>query len=398
MKKKILFMVINMNIGGTEKALLNMVAEMPEDEYDITILMLEKYGGFLDSIPSKVHVEYLQEYSKIKEKLNKPPKKVAMSFIKKGKLIKGFEFSFIVLLSKLTKNKCIFFKYLLRDIPEFENEYDVAIAYAGPMDFISYFISAKIEATKRIQWIHFDTTKIGFSVDFAKRIYKQFDKLFVVSEEANNKLIEFVPKLKGKTEVFLNMISPKLIYSQSKEGKGFDDEFNGLRILTVGRLKAEKGQDMAIRALSRIIKDGYQVKWYCLGEGSSRSEFEQLIKEYNLQGKFVLLGTDINPYPYIAQCDLYVQPSRYEGYCITLSEARCLGKPIVTTNVNGAIEQIQNGRTGLIVDIDENAIFYGLKKMLDDKYLRQKFSENLSKEYVGTKSELDKLYQITNLV
>ncbi|RDW22399.1 glycosyltransferase [Oceanobacillus arenosus] len=379
MKIKIVFMIINMNIGGTEKALLNMIAEMPEDEYDITILMLEKYGGFLDSIPNTVHIDYILEYPSLKNTLNQPAKVTAINLFKTGKLIKGLGLTIATVLAKTMKNKSLFFHYLLKNVPIYKNEYDVAVAYAGPMDFISYFVVHKIKARKKIQWIHFDVTKIGFDVNFAAKTYKKFERFFVVSEEARSKLVSLVPVVEEKSEVFINLVSPNLIRTKSKEGKGFNDGFNGIKILTVGRLATEKGQDLAIRVLSRLIDDGYDVKWYCLGEGSYRSEYEGLIKELKLQDRFILLGPDSNPYPYMDQCDIYVQPSRYEGYCITLIEARCLAKPIVTTNVNGAKEQIENGETGLIVNIDEKQIYNGVKELIDNPKLCQEFSDNLSK-------------------
>src|SRR5690625_2463982 len=272
MKKKVIFMIINMNVGGTERALLNMITEMPKEEYDITILMLEKYGGFLESIPVHVHKEYLNGYQDMKKILHKPPREVIINCSKKGNLIKSLNLTFKYLTSKLTKNNSTLFKYILKDHPSLTKEYDIAIAYAGPMDFISYFVRHKIKAKKKIQWIHFDVTKIGFNVEFAARVYKKFDRIFVVSKEAKEKLVDLVPTVKNKSEVFLNLISPSVIHDASNAGKVFDDNFTGLRILTVGRLSNEKGQDLAIRACARLIKDGYDIKWYCLGEGSSRGE------------------------------------------------------------------------------------------------------------------------------
>src|SRR5690625_1055174 len=207
MKKKVLFMIINMNVGGTERALLNMVAEMPKNKYDITIFMLEEYGGFLGSIPVHVHKEYLSGYQNIKEIVHKPLRKVIKRFLKKGHLIKVFNFLIIFFMSKVTKNNSSLFKYILKDYPSLTNEYDVAIAYAGPMDFISYFVVHKINAKRKIQWIHFDVTKIGFNESFAKATYQRFDTLYVVSEEAKKKLINKVPILLDKTKVFLNIVS-----------------------------------------------------------------------------------------------------------------------------------------------------------------------------------------------
>jgi glycosyltransferase involved in cell wall biosynthesis len=392
MKKKIIFMIINMNVGGTEKALLNMISEMPEDKYNISILMLEKYGDFLASIPNHVQVEYLNEYNKIKSLLNLPPQQAIMECVKKRKFIKGINLMFFYFVSKLFNDRSLLFSYLLRGNSEIQGEYDLAIAYAGPMDFISYFVAHKIKAKKRVQWIHFDVTKIGFNKKFSSKIYKKFDKVFVVSLEGKNKLLRISPKLNNKLDVINNIVTTHNIRKQSEIGSGFNDHYNGIRILTVGRLSPEKGQDMAIRALARLINQGYNVRWYCLGDGKSKNENERLIKELNLTNNFYLLGADPNPYQYMKQCDIYVQPSRYEGYCITLIEAKCFNKPIVTTDVNGAREQIVDGETGLIVKIDEEAIFEGLKKIIENHDLRKKLSDNLSNENYNSSDQLEKLY------
>lgn len=380
MKKKIIFMIINMNVGGTEKALLNMISEIPKDKYDITILMLEEFGGFLGSIPSEVYVEYLKGYEYIKDVLNNPPHITALIYLKQGKIVKSFNVITAHLVSKIMKDRSKFFKYILRGYPVINNKYDIAVAYAGPMDFISYFVVNKIEAKKKLQWIHFDVTKIGFHQNFASKLYKKFDKIFVVSNEGKNKLIKMVPNLKEKTEVFSNIVSSELIHSQAKKGNGFNDNFNGLRILTVGRLTGEKGQDLAIRVLARLVDDGYKVKWYCLGEGNSREKYEKLVEQLKIKDKFIFLGADPNPYPYIEQCNIYVQPSRHEGYCITLAEARCLHKPIITTDFTGAKEQIKDGETGWIIGFDENEMYNALVKLVNCDDLRKKFSDNLAKE------------------
>jgi glycosyltransferase involved in cell wall biosynthesis len=300
----------------------------------------------------------------------------------------------LYLVTKVLKEKSIFFKYVLKDFENINTEYDVAVAYAGPMDFISYFVANKIKADQKLQWIHFDVTKIGFNKKFAAKIYKKFDKIFVVSDEAKTKLINLVPKISKKVEVFFNIVSPDTIKSYAKEGKGFNDDFDGLRILTIGRLSKEKGQDLAIRALAKLNNHGYNIKWYCLGEGNSRNEYENLIIENNLEDKFILLGSNTNPYTFLEQCDIYVQPSRYEGYCMTLIEAKQLFKPILTTNVNGANEQILNQKTGLVVNVDEIEIYMALKRLIENKSLREKFSNSLSKEVYETSIEMNKIFNV----
>lgn len=370
-------MLINMNVGGTEKALLNMIDEMPKEEYDITILMLEEYGGFLSQIPKDVNVIYVEGYKDMKSILNNPLPLTALSLLKERKIIKAFNICITHLLTKITNNRSLLFKYLLKNNLKLKNEYDIAVAYAGPMDFISYFVVNKIKAEKKIQWIHFDITRIGFNVKFSKKIYRKFDQIFVVSNEARVKLLNKLPSISGKTEVFKNRVSVRNTQELAKEGKGFNDLFDGIRIVTVGRLTNEKGQDLAIKALARLINDGYKVRWYCIGEGNSRKTYEELIEKNNLNNHFVLLGSNPNPYAFIANCDIYVQPSRYEGYCITTLEAKCLNKPIITTDVNGAREQIVHGETGLIVNIDEIDLFNAIKKLINNEELRLRISKTL---------------------
>lgn len=393
MKKKILFMIINMNIGGTEKALLNLVNEMSPDEYDVTILMLEKKGGFLDSIPEGISIEYVNSKEKIKDLINNPPHLSSLKYFMNGKFISAFCILFLHLISKLIKDRSLYYKYLLRNYRKSNKNYDVAVAFAGPMELITYFILNKVKAKKRFQWIHFDVTKIGFNENFSSKLYNEFDKVFVVSEDARNKLLNIIPTIKDKTEVIRNIVSPSVIRYKTMENKGFSDNFRGIRILTIGRLTPEKGQDLAINALAKLINEGFNVKWYCIGEGTSRDKYEHLIKYYNLNDNFILLGAKSNPYPYLNQCDIYVQPSRYEGYCITLIEARCLKKPIITTDVNGSREQINNGETGLIVPIDEFEIYNAVKKLILDTSITNTFISNLDKENLDSNIELTKFFK-----
>ena len=392
--KKILFMCINMNIGGTEKALLTMLNEMDRRKYDITLFMLEEYGGFLNQIPDGIKVMYLKEYKTLKKFINDPPQLVAKELIKNRKVIKGLSVLFVYIISKLIKDISIYYKYILRNVDTLNEEYDIAVAYAGPMDFISYFVINKIKSKKRVQWIHFDITKIGFNVNFAKKIYDKFDKVFVVSNEGKDKLINFLPSLKDKTEVFFNIISCKMIEKMSYEGEGFSDDFDGTRILTVGRLSKEKGQDLIIPVLKKLKENGYKVRWYCIGDGPERNEYEKIVEELNIKDDFIFLGSKLNPYKYMKECDIYVQPSKHEGYCITLGEARCFNNPIVTTNFTGANEQIVNENTGLVCEISEEGIYKAIKKLLDDNDIYELIKNNLSNEIINTTSEIKKLDNI----
>lgn len=389
-------MIINMNIGGTEKALLTMLSEIDQEKYDVTLLMLEEYGGFLSDIPEWVNIKYLKYYSDIKNILNKPLHITALEQIKSGKIGKFLKYSYFYLLSKIKKDRIFLFKHVLKNYPNLEQEYDLAVAYAGPMDFISYFVTNKIKAKKKIQWVHFDITKINFNYSFAKEIYSKFDKIFTVGEEAKEKFIKNIPSLKDKVEVFYNIISRNLV-KQMSERENFTDGFDGIRILTVGRISQEKNQGMTIPILARLKSDGYNIRWYCIGDGGDyKSECERLIKSYNIEDSYILLGTKTNPYPYMKNCDIYVQPSLYEGYCVTLIEARCFENPIVATNFTSAKEQLIETGCGLVSEINENDLYIKIKEILDNDKLREEIKSNLRNHTFDTSKEIDKLYKVVN--
>ena len=206
-----------------------------------------------------------------------------------------------------------------------------------------------------------------------------------------NKFIEMYPNLKEKTSVFYNIIDKNKLNLMSQTMRGFNDQFDGTRILTVGRLTSQKGQDIIPSILINLKSDGLNVRWYCIGDGESRSELENRIKENNLEENFILLGTKNNPYPYIKQCDIYVQPSRHEGYCITLAEARAFNKPIITTDFVGAREQITDGKTGSIVRFSEQDIYNGLVKLLSNYSLLDNYKTNLENIKVDNNTEINQL-------
>ena len=203
-----------------------------------------------------------------------------------------------------------------------------------------------------------------------------------------------MPELKEKTEVFLNIISPKLILKQSEIDEGFKDMYEGLRILTVGRLSDVKGQTLCIEALKKLKDEGYNVKWYCVGDGISRKRYEKLVYDNNLMESFIFLGSKTNPYSFMKQCDIYVQSSLHEGYCITLAEAKCFGKPIVTTNFTGAKEQIVNRDTGIIVECNSEDLYKAIKEVIDNVELRNRISKNVTKTLADTSSEINKFLKL----
>ncbi|GGE30543.1 glycosyl transferase [Pullulanibacillus camelliae] len=392
MQKKLLFMLINLNVGGTEKALLNMLQMLPKD-YQTTLLVLEEKGGFINHLPANIHLKVINEGVALKRLLNQSPYHAARALLKQGAALKAIALLFFYLFSKLFNVRMLYYWYLLRKEAPLKEHYDLAVAYAGPMDFISYFIVKKVKAGKKVQWIHFDIRKIGFDVQLAAQLYQYFDKIYIVSNEAKQHFDEHLPRFKAKTEVFHNVIAKEEIQRLAREAQGFSDPFDGLRILTVGRLSKEKGQDLALETFIKLKDEGYNIHWYCIGEGPLRTELEAVIHKHHLEEQFILLGEQTNPYPFMKGCDLYVQPSRHEGYCMTLAEARCLCRPIVVTAFAGAYEQLLDAYDGWIAQNTED-LYRKIKHLIELPKERDRLVNTLIKEQMSMKKEHDRVVQI----
>ena len=187
----------------------------------------------------------------------RPPQKTIKGYIKKGNYLKVLSFLICYMIDKYFDNRYLYYKNVFKDVPLDENEYDVAIAYQGPTDTIDYYITHKVKADKKISWVHFDISRHYINNKLYNKLYTMFNKIYVVSKEANKKLNEIIPGSRYKSEVFFNIVSKDLINKMKNEDVNFDDNFSGINIVTVGRLSSEKGQDLAIEVMHRLKQDGY---------------------------------------------------------------------------------------------------------------------------------------------
>ncbi|MGM8364860.1 glycosyltransferase [Virgibacillus sp. W0181] len=385
MKKKILFMLISMNVGGTERAFLNMLHELPKEEYDITVLLLQKKGGFYQDIPKHVTIKEMKDFPQVGRHLRhlsyNPKQKIKEHLYKRRYKEALFLFALQSYI-RVTKDRRMLFKIIFKKVPMMKDEYDIAVAYAGPMDIITYYIATRVKAAEKHQWIHFDVNQIGFDLWFAKKMYKSFNRIFVVSKTAATNLKEKIPTLSNKIETQVSSL-PVSTITQFAEKEDVFNTSSTLKIVTVARVMKEKGPDIAVKVLYELKKLGYNIQWHWIGEGEWMVHIKNLIKELDVEDSFILEGLKSNPYPYIRQSDIYVQPSRHEGYCLTIAEARALKKPIVATDTAGAAEQIKNGETGLISGVDVQELLQSIVKLIENPKLRIKFGEALKRENVG---------------
>lgn len=372
MKKNILFMLSTMEIGGVEKSLLSLLSKLSPKKYDITILLLEKKGGFLELLPKHVKVKEAHWFLKIKPILMNSPHSILMKYLKEKRVIKSFRFIVSYYLSKYTNNRLFYLKEMMEDISFEKEQYDLAIAYPGPTEIIDYFILEKVTAKNKIGWMHFDSTKVNMNQKLYEYIYKQFDRICVVSEEGKRKLESRFGENR-KIKVFKNIVDEDLINELAlEEITDIEIDSKTFKIVTLGRLSLEKGQDLGIKALKKLIEDRINAHWYFVGDDLNRKDYEELVKNLKLEKYITFLGNKINPYPYLKMADLYVQTSRHEGYCIALNEARILEKVIVTTDFTGAREQILSEKDGIICDGNEEEIFLAIKKVINKKKGKRK--------------------------
>jgi glycosyltransferase involved in cell wall biosynthesis len=392
--KKLLFMVYSMRLGGVEKSLVDLLKALSQNnEIQITLLLLEKEGEFLDRLPQSVEVKQCVLPFDIYLETTKATREGITEALKQGNIRTAFQ-----LLSDCLRHKGHdqqevlednYHRWAMRISGEME-KYDIAVDYQGMGFFPTYYVANYIDAERKYTWIHNDISVMPENMDWQKQIYDNYDKVYCVSKQVMKATALKMPFTAEKLDTFYNIIPVDEIIRQSQLPC---EELKGkCKILTIGRLSFQKGYDGAFRVISRLAKCGYDIDYFVIGEGEQRIELEKLINELKINDRIHLLGYQSNPYKYLKQCDIYFQPSRFEGFCITLGEAKIFYKPIVTTDFAGAKEQIENNVTGMIVPCDEDKMFKALLEMVKNPSLRKCYEEHLKNVNKSDNNDVNKLF------
>lgn len=371
MIKKVLFMAKAFGGGGAEVAMLELINRMPEEEYDITLALLDNDLEYYNRLKRKINIIQIKFTNKVAEQL------VSM-YALPAKILK-----------KLGVNSVIpYYDMLFNAVANiFSDEYDLALDFYGYGYFLTGYMAEKIKAKKKATWLH-DEDLVWFKN--VKRYAGKFDKIFAVSEAVKSSFSKNFPELEEKTEVFYNTIDIDLIIEKSLYP--CSERLTGdFIILTVGRLHSQKGYDIAIKTAKILKESGVSFKWYAIGAGKEKDKLDRLIEKCGVKDCFILLGRRDNPYTYMRQCDIYVQPSRHEGYVITLVEARALNLPIIASDIPSSREQIEDGKNGYIVALNEYAFASKIKDLYHNKELRNRVSEYLKINKPDFSEELKKL-------
>lgn len=387
MKKiKILFILQHLIAGGVEKSLETLLACFDKNQYDIDILLLEPSGINIKlaqntrviPFPNKQDSRLCSMYSRIC--------KIANSF-RKGDIYSAFKYS----ISYLLHHGVVSLDFKLRRF-DIRGMYDFAVAYHVHQELSVYFAAKICKARHRYAWIHNDFESCGFrftDTDLLKRI----DSFFCVSKSVQKEFASFYPQFASKSALFYNIINLESVQTLSEEViESPWNNNNELKLLTIARLDYQKGIDIAIQACSLLVERGVSLHWCIIGDGDDYPQYQRMINTLNLNSCITLLGYRKNPYPYIKLCDIYVQPSRHEGYGIAVAESRLLCKPIICTDFSGANEQIRNGITGSIVECTSEKIAGAIYDIYVSPQTKNMYIQNLKAESQVHNNDLVKKY------
>ena len=397
---RILFVINTLGQAGAETALLSLLQTLAKEKgevrYEISLYVLTGQGEMASRLPADVRLlnkEYREE-SVLTAKGRKYLKKTVLkAMFTRGTVVK--------LLPYLVKNTCTMLgkKRLLPDkllwrvlsdggmvLPE---EYDLAVSYLE--GGAAYFVADHVKAVKKAAFIHVDYEKAGYTRTLDKDCYLKFDKIFTVSDEVREAFLKAYPELLEKTEVFHNILNKEEIVRRAEEGEGFTDGFTGIRLLSVGRLTAQKAFEVSVDAMKRLKDAGKNVRWYVLGEGDQRKKLQEQIDTLGLTEDFILYGAVNNPYPFMKQADIYVHASRFEGKSIAIQEAQILGKPMVVSDCSGNREQVCHGKDGLMCGLTPESLAENIMLLLEDEALRGKLGAAAAKKNADAAEEIQKL-------
>lgn len=385
--------------AGAETAMIEMIHRLDPSQYEVFVFVLLNQGELIHRLPP--YVTILNEHISDASVLSAEGKQQLRSYVLKTMFCRGSIFKNIPYLVKNTfhmlhKKKIMVEKLLWRVMsdaaPVHKQSFDLAIAYLEGGS--AYYVADHVKADKKVGFIHIDYELAGYGPLLDRTTYEHFDRIYSVSDEVKKHFLNVYPQYEDKTEVFHNIINQEKIRQRAKEPGGFCDDFDGTRILTVGRLTPQKAYEVAIEAL-KLLKDcGEYVRWYVAGDGSERSRLEAKIREYGLEEDFILLGSVENPYPYYAQTDLYVHATRFEGKSIAIQEAQTLGCTLLVSDCSGNREQVISGVDGLMCELSPQSIKDALVTLIHDKEACLRYAKAAEKKQFDSQKQLDRLLEL----
>ncbi len=389
MKKKILFVVSNMESGGVSKSMSSLLNIVDTNIYDVDCFILSPQGIFMDSIPKEINIITGRRTEMLFLKFpNNILQLTKSGFIMDAclRIVSAFFMLF---------NKGIGGWILSRRIHKITSSYDLAVDFNGQHQL--YYLIDRIKAKKKVTFFHNDYSKWSYYYMMDKKYMPLTNKIFSVSEECVKSLKFYFPKEENKIALFENISSIDTITNLS-QSKLYDTNFDKtvVNLISVGHICKRKGSDIALKA-AKILKDrGKSFKWYFIGKNDESDFYEKFVNKNDLQDYIIFLGLKSNPFPYIKQADILVHPSQFEGKSIALDEAKILCKPIVVTNFSTVYDQFTDRVNASICEMNPKDLADKIEELLTNVALRNQYSAYLAQHQKDNTAEIEKLYKLLN--
>lgn len=358
--KSILIVNNNMKIGGVQKSLCNLLWSI-KDQYDITLCLFSPVGEYMDDLPPNIKIIscdspfYYLGVSQ-KECAHNP-----YDFLMRGML---------AFMCKLFGRKAVM-PLILKGQKRLPLHYDCAISYlhnGAPRRFYggcNEFILKKVNADRKIAFLHCDYLHCGANCDANNADYAAFDAIAACSEGCRDSFVKAMPMLAEKCQTVPNFHRyDKIKALAAQTPYTFDSET--LNIVTVGRLAHEKGLERAIRAIEHARRQGIPAMLHLVGSGSKENELRNLADELGLQGAVVFHGSQSNPYGFMCNADLLLITSYHEAAPMIIDEAYCLGLPVLSTDTTSAKEMILDRDCGWVCGNDQDSLNKAFAAVLKD--------------------------------
>ena len=400
-KPRIFIAMHYMEIGGAETALVGLLNALDPARVDVDLFLYDHRGEMMQFIPKWVNLlPQIPKYSVLERPIVELVKRgfwgiAAARLWAKCLSQKVYKRSG----SKLENNGGLdkMSKYTTPLLPKINPSvtYDLAISFLTP----HRIVAEKVKAKKKIAWIHTDYTRVWVDAEEELKVWQKYDYVASISGDVTNTFLQVFPTLAPKIVEIENILSPTFVRKRA-ELQDVNKEIRhegAITLLSVGRFSDAKNYDNVPDICKRLINETkLNIKWYIIGYGGDEALIRKKIKEAGMEEHVILLGKRTNPYPYIKACDIYVQPSRYEGKSVTVREAQMLCKPVVVTNYPTAPSQIRSGIDGVIVPMDNEGCANGLAEVICDKPLQERIIAHLKTHDYGNESEVEKIYTLIN--
>ena len=401
MKARIFIAMHYMEIGGAETALIGLLNALDPNRVDVDLFLYDHRGEMMQFIPEWINLlPQIPKYSVLERPIVELVKRGFWG-IAAGRLWAKYisKVAYKRSGSKLENNGGLdkMSKCTTPLLPRINQSvtYDLAISFLTP----HRIVAEKVKAKKKIAWIHTDYTRVWVDAEDELKVWQKYDYVASISGDVTNTFLQVFPSLAPKIVEIENTLSPTFVRKRA-ELQNVDKEIRHegtITLLSVGRFSDAKNYDNVPDICKRLINETkLNIKWYIIGYGGDEALIRKKIKEAGMEEHVILLGKRSNPYPYIKACDIYVQPSRYEGKSVTVREAQMLCKPVVVTNYPTAPSQIRSGIDGVIVPMDNEGCAHGLAEVICDKPLQERIIAHLKTHDYGNESEVEKIYTLIN--